>query len=154
MVLIHLLINNKDLLGQISEWLLKENLSVSVEVDYTREHFILEKIAEEEDVEDSPADYDAEIAKIAIQRNDSPRRVRARLEREGQMDSLRNMIIEDKVIGLIEENAKFKATDYKPDDASDTTAINFFVAGSPDNIPEAKYDPAEAGALPKTVERD
>ncbi|AWV96966.1 hypothetical protein [Arcticibacterium luteifluviistationis] len=42
MVLIHLLINNKDLLIQISEWLLKENLAVSVEVDYTREHFIIE----------------------------------------------------------------------------------------------------------------
>ncbi len=119
-----------------------------------KEHFILEKIAEEEEVEDLPGDYDLEIAKIAAQRNDSPRRVRARLEREGQMDSLRNMIIEDKVISLIEENAEFKATKYKPDDQSDTTAINFFVAGSPDNIPEAKYEPGESAELPNTVERD
>ena len=70
------------------------------------------------------------------------------------MDSLRNMIIEDKVIALIEENAEFKATEYQPDDQSDTTAINFFVAGSPDLIPEAKYDPGESEELPKTVERD
>lgn len=42
MVLIHLLVNDKRLLSQISEWLLKEKLAVSVEVDYTREHFILE----------------------------------------------------------------------------------------------------------------
>ena len=119
-----------------------------------KEHFILERIAEEQDIEDSPADYDLEIAKIAAQRNDSPRRVRARLEREGQMDSLRNMIIEDKVIRLIEENANFKAVPYTADDMSDTSAISFFVAGSPDNIPEAKYEPGEASNLPTTVERD
>ena len=62
-----------------------------------REHFILERIAEEENVEETDADYTLEIAKIAAQQNDSPRRVRARLERSGQMDSLRNMIIEGKV---------------------------------------------------------
>ena len=32
-----------------------------------KEHFILEKIAEVEEVEDSPADYDLEIAKVAVQ---------------------------------------------------------------------------------------
>ena len=53
--------------------------------------------------EDSPEDYDLEIAKVAIQQNDSPRRIRARLERTGQMDALRNMIIERKVIDLITE---------------------------------------------------
>ncbi|WP_341225164.1 hypothetical protein [uncultured Arcticibacterium sp.] len=42
MVLIHLLINNKANLSEISEWLLKESLAVSVEIDYDREHYILE----------------------------------------------------------------------------------------------------------------
>jgi trigger factor len=119
-----------------------------------KEHFILERIAEEEEVQDEPQDYDMEIAKIAAQRNDSPRRVRARMEREGQMDSLRNMIIEQKVIDLITENAKFKKAKYKPDDLNDTAAIDFFVAGSPDQIPEAKYEPGEAGQLPTKKELD
>ena len=56
----------------------------------------------------SEADYDAEIMLIAAQSDESPRRVRAQLEKSGNMDVLRNQIIERKVIDLILENAKFK----------------------------------------------
>ena len=38
---------------------------------------------------------------IAEQSGESPRRVRARLEKQGLMDSLRNQIIERKVIELV-----------------------------------------------------
>ena len=108
-----------------------------------KEHFILEKIAEAETVEDVPEDYDQEILRLAAQQNDSPRRVRARLERSGQMDALRNMIIERKVIDVITEHAKFKATKYDAHQKETTSAINFFVAGgSSEEIPEAKYDDA------------
>ena len=108
-----------------------------------KEHFILERIAEEEEIEDSPADYELEIARIAVQRNDSPRRVRARLERTGQMDSLRNMIIERKVLDLIEEHATIKGTEYQSRDENDTSAIDFFAAGeTTEEIPEAKYEDA------------
>ena len=113
-----------------------------------KEHFILERIAEAEKVEDLPEDYDVEVAKIAAQRGDSPRRVRARLERQGQMDSMRNMIIEQKVIDLITEHASFTATEYKPENQDDVAAIGFLVSGSTDSIPEAKYDAAETPKLP------
>jgi trigger factor len=43
-----------------------------------------------------------------MQQNESPRRVRARLEKRGQMDTLRNQIIESKVINLVAEQAKFE----------------------------------------------
>ena len=104
-----------------------------------KEHFILERIAEEEKVEDAPQDYEVEINRIAMQKNDSPRRVRAQLERSGQMDSLRNMIVEGKVIALITENATFEATPYNNTEASDTSAIDFFAAGESVDIPVAKY---------------
>ena len=104
-----------------------------------KEHFILERIAEEEKVEDEPQDYEVEINRIAMQKNDSPRRVRAQLERSGQMDSLRNMIIEGKVIALITEKATFEATPYNNSEASDTSAIDFFAAGESVDIPVAKY---------------
>ena len=113
-----------------------------------KEHFILERIAEEEKVEDEPGDYEIEIARIAAQQNDSPRRIRARLERQGQMDSLRNMIIERKVIDLITDSAKFKGTEYKTDEGKDSTALNFFAAGKKDAIPEAKYDGGEQEPIP------
>ncbi|MDB4778054.1 trigger factor [bacterium] len=107
-----------------------------------KEHFILERIAEEEKVEDHPQDYDLEIAKVAAQMNDSPRRVRARLERNGQMDSLRNMIIERKVIELITEKAEISTTPYDLPKKQEVEAIDFSISTAVkiSDIPEAKYD--------------
>ena len=113
-----------------------------------REHFILERIAEEENVEETEADYNLEIAKIAAQQNDSPRRVRARLERNGQMDSLRNMIIEGKVIDMITEAASFEPSAYEQEKKSTVEAIDFYAAGKLANIPEAKYEGGEAEPIP------
>ena len=94
-----------------------------------KEHFILEKIAEESSIADSPADYDEEIRAIAAQSGESPRRVRASLERRGLMDVLRNQIIERKTIDLIESEAKFSDTPFefpKPD----AEAIDHAVCGA------------------------
>ena len=113
-----------------------------------KEHFILERIAEEETVQDEPQDYEIEIARIAMQQNDSPRRVRARLERAGQMDSLRNMIIERKVIDLITEGATFTGTDYEMNQKSDSSALTYFASGRKAHIPEAKYESGEAEPVP------
>lgn len=113
-----------------------------------REHFILERIAEEENVEETEADYTLEIARIAAQQNDSPRRVRAKLERSGQMDSLRNMIIEGKVIDMITDAATFTATDYEREEDSKVTAIDFYIAGQMASIPKAKYEGGEAEPIP------
>ena len=126
---------------------LRKNILEKTEM-LLKEHFILERVAEEETIEDEPHDYDLEIARIAAQQNDSPRRIRARLERDGQMDSLRNMIIEQKVINLITDNAEFKSTEYKVDEKPDTVALDFFAGGSSAYIPEAKYDGAEAEPIP------
>ena len=46
-----------------------------------REHFVLEKIAEELQIEPPAEEYDREIGLIAEQSSSSPRRVRARLEK-------------------------------------------------------------------------
>jgi trigger factor len=120
-----------------------------------KEHFILERIAEEEKIEDEPRDYELEIARIAVQRNDSPRRVRARLERTGQIDALRNMIIERKVIDLITEHARFKSTPYEFMKKETTSAVTFFAAGRVSSeIPQAKYSDNQAEPLPGVKERD
>jgi len=78
-----------------------------------KEHFILERIAEEEEIDADEQDYEAEIRLIAAQSSESPRRVRARLEKSGSMDVLRNQIIERKVIERILESAKFKEVPYE-----------------------------------------
>lgn len=102
-----------------------------------KEHFILEKIAEAENVADSPADYDAEIRAIADQSGESPRRVRASLERRGLMDVLRNQIIERKTIDLITSEAKFTDLPFefpKPDAEAIDHAVCGVAAGE-DEIP-------------------
>ena len=106
-----------------------------------REHFVLEKIAEDEEIEPLPEDYDREVELIAVQSDTSPRRVRARLEKTGQMDAIRNQIIEREVINRIKEAGKITE---KPDEEflkEDTkvSALGFAIAGEYEDIPEAKH---------------
>lgn len=111
---------------------------------FLKEHFILERIAEEEKIEAEPTDYDDEIELIAAQSDESPRRVRARLEKRGMMDTLRNQIVERKVIKLIQSHAKFIEHPL-PAEKNDTAALELAVCGKPaDAIPEA-----QAGEEPK-----
>lgn len=113
-----------------------------------KEHFILERIAEEHEIEDEPGDYDREIALIAMQSGDSPRRVRARLEKRGQMDALRNQIVERKVIDLITSEAIFDEVDFNPG-KNRVHPVDFTVSAHDDsNIPEAKPG-GEATELPQ-----
>ena len=128
----------------------KQNAQASTE-SALREHFILEKIAEEENVEAEEADYNVEIALIAQQSDQPERRVRARLEKQGQMDALRNQIIERKVIEMIVEAAN--VTEEKVDQSADSADNEFAVYHSvvavkeDSSIPEAKYeDNTPAGA--------
>ncbi len=111
-------------------------------VQALREHFVLEKIAEDLEIEADSKDYDREIELIAEQSDTSPRRVRARLEKSGQMDAIRNQIVERLVIEKIteagnvsdENDTSFLKTE------SDTSDIAIAIAGEFDDIPEAKHD--------------
>lgn len=79
-----------------------------------KEHFILERIAENENIDADEADYDEEIQEIAAKTQESARKIRARLEKQNRMDILRNQIIERKVIDLIMKNAQFEETTFEP----------------------------------------
>ena len=114
-----------------------------------REHFILERIAEEEEIEAGEADYDQEIGLIAMQTGDSPRRVRAQIEKKGLMDSLRNQIVERRVIDLVLGEAKFKDVPFDVE-GGDTEAIDLAIGGGDQNdIPVAAHGQEEELAEPK-----
>lgn len=103
-----------------------------------KEHFILERIAEDSKLEADAADYDTEIRQIAAQSGESTRRVRARMEKRGQIDTLRNQIVERKVINLITEHATIKETELDLP-SQDTVALDFAIGEKREgNIPEAK----------------
>ena len=130
----------------------KQNAQVTTEAAL-REHFILEQIAEEESVDADESDYDAEIALIAQQSDTPERRVRARLEKQGQMDALRNQIVERKVIEMIVETAKVteEPVEKKAGEDGGEFAVYHSVLATKDSdaIPEAKYEDNTAAGVDK-----
>lgn len=104
-----------------------------------KEHFILERIAEDEKLDVLPEDYDQEILLIARQAEMSPRATRAYIERNGMSDALRNQIIERKVLDMIAGEAKFRDVPFEPK-RQQVEAVDYFVGGGSDDvIPEAKH---------------
>ena len=121
---------------------LRQNSMVST-ARALKEHFILERIAEEEEIDAGEDDYEAEIRLIAEQSGESARRVRARLDKSGSMDVLRNQIVERKVVERILAHASFKETPYQLR-RTDEEAIDHAAGGGEHaEIPEAKYDEGE-----------
>ncbi|MDR0869771.1 MAG: trigger factor [Planctomycetaceae bacterium] len=108
-----------------------------------KEHFILEKIADVEKVEDTEEDYNTEVALIAAQSGVSPRRIRAKLEKEGDMDILRNQIIERKVIDLIYQHASFTEVPFEFENL-DEEGLDWAAAGDPNAIQQASEDDLKA----------
>lgn len=108
-----------------------------------KEHFILERIAEDHSIEAEESDYDDEVRLIALQSGENPRRVRARIEKRGLWDVLRNQIIERKVIELVLEKAQFHDVPFKPESSVEETteAVDQSAGGGDagEDIPQAKY---------------
>jgi trigger factor len=73
-----------------------------------KEHFVLQKIAEVEKIDVNDDDLEDEIDRIAEHNNESPRRVRARLEKEDLMEALAAELIERKALDLILESAEYE----------------------------------------------
>lgn len=104
-----------------------------------KEHFILERIAEEQEVDVEDGDFDREIFLMSMQSGESPRRVRAQIEKRGLMDVLRNQIIERKVMELVQAEAKFQDEPFDPKQ-DDVEAIPFAAGGAEGDIPEATQE--------------
>jgi trigger factor len=73
-----------------------------------KEHFVLQKIAEVEKIDVDEQDIDDEIERMAEQGDESPRRVRARLEKEDLLEALAAEIIERKALDLILDSAEYE----------------------------------------------
>jgi trigger factor len=73
-----------------------------------KEHFVLQKIAEVEKIDVNEEDMEDEVERIALQNDESPRRVRARLEKDDLLDALAAEIIERKALDLILDSAEYE----------------------------------------------
>jgi trigger factor len=73
-----------------------------------KEHFVLQKIAEDEKIDVDDDDIDNEIDRIAAQNDESPRRLRARLEKDDLIDALAVEIVERKALDLVLDSAEYE----------------------------------------------
>lgn len=90
-----------------------------------RQQFVLSKIAELEDVKVQDEDILHEIDILAERYGESPRRVRAQLERNNQLESVAIMALERKAIERVVELAEVETT---PAEASEKRDTDFLAA--------------------------
>lgn len=75
-----------------------------------KEHFVLQKIGELEKIEIDESDIDLEIERIAESSNESPRKVRARMEKEELIETLGTSLLERKALDVVLDAATYEDT--------------------------------------------
>ncbi|HEX8201295.1 MAG TPA: trigger factor [Isosphaeraceae bacterium] len=115
-----------------------------------KEYFLLSRIADAEGVKVEPEDLDQEIEAIAARTDESVRKIRARLEKEGLVDDLATQILERKAIDRILEYVRFEEIPLVEETAVETLDQT---AGAATEDVEAEPAPdAPAGTEPTATE--
>lgn len=117
--------------------------SVSSTRQALKEHFVLDRIATQEKIEVSPIDIDSEINMMAVQRGESPRRVRARLQKSGVIENLEAQIRERKAVDFILKSAQFEDVPAPPPRRDDIQALALSVCGLSSMTVEPEVDDEE-----------
>jgi trigger factor len=111
----------------------RENELLQQQLSMTRqglkEHFVLDKLANQEKISVSPEDIEMEIMYMAMRRGENPRRVRARLEKEGLIDNLEAQILERKAVDFLMSRVKFEDVPLKREPDSHVEGISAFACG-------------------------
>jgi trigger factor len=107
--------------------LLQQQISMTRQA--LKEHFVLDKIATQEKLEVTPHDKDVEISYMAMQRGESPRKVRARMEKLGLIENLEAQILERKAVDVVLEKAVFEDVPGESGTQDDVEAIELSVCG-------------------------
>ncbi|HVU49149.1 MAG TPA: trigger factor [Polyangia bacterium] len=106
---------------------------------------LVQAIAEREGVSASDADVQKRIAELAAARNETPKKIRADLEREGALPQLEYSIREQKTLDMLISQAKI--TDEDP-----ATADKLIV--TPDEAAQETATKAARASKPKTKKKD
>lgn len=81
--------------------------SVTTTQQALKEHFVLDKVATEQDIECTGEDISAEISTMAMQQGESPRKLRAKMIKNGMIENLEAQIRERKAVDFILSKASF-----------------------------------------------
>jgi trigger factor len=108
-----------------------------------KEFFVLAKIAEAEEIKVEDEDMEVEIEAIAARSDESPRRVRARVEKDGLADALASQILERKTIDRILEYVKLEEVLLVEDKSVET--LDQAATTAPEGLAEeSSAEPAES----------
>ncbi len=117
--------------------------STSATDQYLREHFLLAKIAEAEEIEVKSEDIENQIEVLALQSDESPRRVRAKLQKEGMLDELEIQILEQLTADRVLEYAAYE--DVPLEEKEETAeAVDQAAVSSDEPTEETAEEPASA----------
>lgn len=112
-----------------------------------KEFFILAKIAEAEAITVEESDLDEEIDLIAARADESPRRVRSRIEKEGIADALASQILERKTLDRILEFVKFEEVPHQEQAAVETLDQSAGPAADAEGTGQAEAEQRTGDAL-------
>ena len=106
-----------------------------------KEYFVLQKISEVENIDVEDSDINEEIETMAEASDESPRKVRARIERENMMEALMTQVLERKTLDFVLSSAQYQDVplDVKP------TASVASIEGSASGSEEPVVPPMETG---------
>jgi trigger factor len=114
-----------------------------------KEHFVLQKIAEVEKLDVDDDDINDEIERMAAMNNESPRRIRARLEKEDMLDTLATEIIERKALDLILDSADYEDVPLDREEQASIVSVEEQAVPGEMQDPTAPPPPAEEAAAPE-----
>jgi trigger factor len=110
------------------EILVRENdlrqRSLSMTRQNLKQHFVLDRIAEEKELEVTNEDIEMEIFSMAMQKGENPRRVRARMVKNGSIENLEAQIRERKAVDIILDSAEIKDVEMPPTVSNNVEALN------------------------------
>jgi trigger factor len=97
-----------------------------------KEHFVLDRVATEEEIECTPGDIEAEMLMMSFQSGESVRRIRARLTKNGMIENLEAQLRERKAVDFLIDKATVKQVEREPMARASVTAARFAICGNMD----------------------
>ncbi|WP_146509934.1 trigger factor [Thalassoglobus neptunius] len=98
--------------------------SLSMTRQNLKEHFVLDRIAEIENIDVTEEDLEVEILSMAMQRGENPRRIRAKMIKNGSIENLQAQIRERKAVDIVFDSAEFNDVPLPPTVTNEVEALN------------------------------
>jgi trigger factor len=95
-----------------------------------KEHFVLDRIATQENIECEESDIETELLMMSFQSGEPLRRIRARMVKSGMIDNMEAQLRERKAVDFILDKAKFNDIEREPSAENTVTAASFAICGN------------------------